>query len=74
VRFAIAVTIPIIANVQFDNSHCIHNFHNKSGHWRAANRVIVPGNAGEAKGPDFWCAFEDGEVKGPASDSANQFV
>ena len=23
----------------------------------------MPGNAGGAKGPDFWCAFEDGEVK-----------
>jgi hypothetical protein len=23
----------------------------------------MPGNAGAAKGPDFWCAFEDGEVK-----------
>jgi hypothetical protein len=22
----------------------------------------VHGNAGGAKGPDFWCAFEDGEV------------
>jgi len=21
------------------------------------------GNSGGAKGPDFWCAFEDGEVK-----------
>ena len=21
------------------------------------------GNADGAKGPDFWCAFEDGEVK-----------
>jgi hypothetical protein len=21
------------------------------------------GNAGGAKDPDFWCAFEDGEVK-----------
>ena len=21
------------------------------------------GDAGGAKGPDFWCAFEDGEVK-----------
>ena len=21
------------------------------------------GNAGGGKGPDFWCAFEDGEVK-----------
>jgi hypothetical protein len=24
---------------------------------------MMPGNAGGAKGPDFWCAFEDGEVK-----------
>jgi len=23
----------------------------------------MPGNAGGAKGPDFWCAFEDGEVE-----------
>jgi hypothetical protein len=23
---------------------------------------LRPGNAGGAKGPDFWCAFEDGEV------------
>jgi hypothetical protein len=23
----------------------------------------MPGNAGGAKGPDFWYAFEDGEVK-----------
>jgi hypothetical protein len=23
---------------------------------------LKPGNAGGAKGPDFWCAFEDGEV------------
>ena len=23
----------------------------------------MSGNAGGAKGPDFWCAFEDGEVK-----------
>jgi hypothetical protein len=23
---------------------------------------LKPGNAGRAKGPDFWCAFEDGEV------------
>jgi hypothetical protein len=22
---------------------------------------LRPGNAGGAKGPDFWCAFEDGE-------------
>ena len=24
---------------------------------------MKPGNAGGAKGPDFWCAFEEGEVK-----------
>jgi len=24
-------------------------------------RAWRPGNAGGAKGPDFWCAFEDGE-------------
>jgi hypothetical protein len=23
----------------------------------------MPGNAGGAKDPDFWCAFEDGEVE-----------
>ena len=23
---------------------------------------MKPGNAGGAKGPDFWCAFEDSEV------------
>jgi hypothetical protein len=23
----------------------------------------MPSNAGGAKGPDFWCAFEDGEVR-----------
>ena len=26
-------------------------------------RPSRPGNAGGGKGPDFWCAFEDGEVK-----------
>ena len=25
--------------------------------------ALRPGNTGGAKGPDFWCAFEDGEVK-----------
>src|ERR1035437_8543955 len=33
--------------------------------WRESDRVVGalrPGNAGGAKGPDFWCAFEDGEV------------
>ena len=25
--------------------------------------ALTPSNAGGAKGPDFWCAFEDGEVK-----------
>jgi hypothetical protein len=30
----------------------------------AAGAVLPrPGNAGGAKGPDFWCAFEDGEVE-----------
>ena len=32
---------------------------------RVSDRVIVPlrpGNAGGGKGPDFWCAFDDGEV------------
>jgi len=24
---------------------------------------LKPGNAGGGKDPDFWCAFEDGEVK-----------
>lgn len=31
---------------------------------RESDRVIVPkrpGNAGGGKGPDFWCAFDDGE-------------
>ena len=34
--------------------------------WRESDRVVralKPGNVGGAKGPDFWCAFEDGEVK-----------
>src|ERR1700674_4877050 len=26
-------------------------------------RPLKPGNAGGGKDPDFWCAFEDGEVK-----------
>jgi hypothetical protein len=33
--------------------------------WRESDGVVgalMPGNAGGAKGPDFWCAFEDGEV------------
>ena len=30
---------------------------------RAAIVALKPGNAGGAKGPDFWCAFEDGEVR-----------
>ena len=32
--------------------------------WRESDRVdgaLRPGNAGGAKGPAFWCAFEDGE-------------
>ena len=30
-----------------------------------------PGNAGRGKGPDFWCAFEDGEVKVIGDEPAN---
>jgi hypothetical protein len=32
--------------------------------WRESDRVLRAlklGNAGGAKGPAFWCAFEDGE-------------
>jgi hypothetical protein len=32
---------------------------------------LKPGNAGGAKGPDFWCAFEDGEVKVIGDEPAN---
>jgi hypothetical protein len=28
-------------------------------------------NAGGAKGPDFWCAFEDGEVEVIGEEPAN---
>jgi hypothetical protein len=31
----------------------------------------MPGNSGGAKGPDFWCAFEDGEVKVIGDEPAN---
>ena len=39
-----------------------------TGGWlrRESDRVIrplKPGNAGGGKDPDFWCAFEDGEVR-----------
>ena len=30
-----------------------------------------PGNAGGAKDPDFWCAFEDGEEKVIGDEPAN---
>ncbi len=26
-------------------------------------RSVRPGNAGGAKGPDFWCAFQDGRSR-----------
>jgi hypothetical protein len=32
---------------------------------------LKPGNAGRGKGPDFWCAFEDGEVKVIGDEPAN---
>ena len=38
----------------------------QAGRTGVAERPVVPlkpGNAGGGKGPDFWCAFEDGEVK-----------
>ena len=31
----------------------------------------MPGNAGGAKDPDFWCAFEDGKVKVIGDEPAN---
>ena len=31
----------------------------------------MPGNAGGAKSPDFWCAFEDGEVVVIGDEPAN---
>ena len=31
----------------------------------------MPGNAGRAKGPDFWHAFEDGEVTVIGDEPAN---
>ena len=32
---------------------------------------MKPGNAGRGKGPDFWCAFEDGEVTVIGDEPAN---
>ena len=34
----------------------------------------MPGNAGGAKGPDFWCAFEDGEVVVIGNEPANTII
>jgi hypothetical protein len=34
-----------------------------SVHAEHVSDMTRPGNAGGAKDPDFWCAFEDGEVK-----------
>jgi hypothetical protein len=31
----------------------------------------MPGNAGGAKDPDFWCAFEDSEVEVIGEEPAN---
>ena len=42
--------------------------------WRESDRVVGasrPGNAGGAKGPDFWHASEDGEVKVIGDEPAN---
>ena len=41
---------------------------------RESDRVIGawrPGNAGGAKDPDFWCAFEAGEVRVIDDESSN---
>ena len=36
-----------------------------SGGSRTGSDVLLkPGNTGGGKGPDFWCAFEDGEGRG----------
>ena len=40
--------------------------HMSGGLERVSDRVVVlskPGNAGGGKGPDFWCAFDDGEER-----------
>jgi hypothetical protein len=40
--------------------------HMSGGFERVSDGVIVPsrpGNAGGGKGPDFWYAFDDGEVR-----------
>jgi hypothetical protein len=40
--------------------------HTSGGSERVSDRVIVPsrpGNAGGGKDPDFWYAFDDGEVR-----------
>ena len=34
-------------------------------------RALRPGNAGGAKDPDFWCAFEAGEVRVIDDESSN---
>ena len=42
--------------------------------WRESDRVIrplKPGNAGRGKDPDFWCAFEEGEVTVIGDEPAN---
>ena len=42
--------------------------------WRESDRVVGAlrlGNAGGAKDPDFWCAFEDGEVVVIGDEPAN---
>jgi hypothetical protein len=41
---------------------------------RESDRVVGPlrpGNAGGGKDPDFWCAFEDGEVAVIGDEPAN---
>jgi hypothetical protein len=38
------------------------NAANRRRHRWVSDRVILPLNSGGGKGPDFWCAFDDGEV------------
>ena len=50
------------------------NVASRRRHRRESDRVIQPlkpGNAGGGKDPDFWCAFEDGEVTVIGDEPAN---
>jgi len=58
--------IRVIGGDPFGARVAAFNDASRRRHWRESDRVIRPlklGNAGGGKDPDFWCAFEDGEVK-----------